>query len=102
LVSCISSQCREACLIFKAGKNCDSYSIVDDLLAQVDKAIDIFEECTNGFATGYFFLTLLQAIKNALQMQPQPAGCLDRMDGHTAKMASACDQLSFQIGKLLP
>ena len=39
---------RSACIVFKAGKNCN------DLIEQVDKAIDIFEERTNGFVTGLF------------------------------------------------
>jgi len=45
---------RDACIVFKAGKNCDGYFDANDLLAQVNKAIDIFEEQTNGFATGLF------------------------------------------------
>jgi hypothetical protein len=42
-------------IVFKAGKNRDGYFNCDDLIEQVDKAIDIFEERTNGFATGLFF-----------------------------------------------
>ena len=45
---------REARVIFKAGKNCDGYFDVDDLLQQVDKAIDIFEGLTKGWAQGLF------------------------------------------------
>lgn len=45
---------RDARIVFKAGKNRDGYFDADDLLAQVDRAIDIFEERTNGFATGLF------------------------------------------------
>jgi len=44
----------EARLFFKAGKNRDGYFDSEDLLLQVDKAIDIFEGKTNGFATGLF------------------------------------------------
>ncbi|KAF8059298.1 hypothetical protein FPV67DRAFT_1400947, partial [Lyophyllum atratum] len=45
---------EEARIIFKAGKARDGYFTSEDLLRQVDKAIDIFEEKTNGFATGLF------------------------------------------------
>ena len=45
---------RSACIVSKAGKNCDGYFTCDDLIEQVDKAIDIFEERTNGFVTGLF------------------------------------------------
>jgi hypothetical protein len=45
---------REARVIFKAGKNRDGWFTADDLLAQVDRSIDIFERRTNGFATGLF------------------------------------------------
>ena len=41
-------------IIFKAGKNHNGYFSSDDLIAQVDNAIDIFEERTNGLATGLF------------------------------------------------
>ena len=45
---------RDAHVVLKAGKNRDGYFDANDLLAQVDKAVDIFEEQTNGFATGLF------------------------------------------------
>ncbi|KAG6844251.1 hypothetical protein H0H87_008423 [Tephrocybe sp. NHM501043] len=45
---------REARIIFKAGKNYDGYFTADDLIEQVNKAIDIFEEKIQGFATGLF------------------------------------------------
>ena len=44
----------EARVFFKAGKNRDGYFDVDDLLKQVDNAIDIFEARTGGLATGLF------------------------------------------------
>jgi hypothetical protein len=44
--------CTEALIIFKAGKNRDGYFTADNLIKQVDTAIDIFEGRTNGFATG--------------------------------------------------
>jgi hypothetical protein len=45
---------REARIIFKAGKNRDGWFDADDLLQQVDKAIDIFEGLTKGSAQGLF------------------------------------------------
>ncbi|KAJ7660876.1 hypothetical protein DFH06DRAFT_954410, partial [Mycena polygramma] len=44
----------EARLLFRAGKNRDGYFTSEELLAQVDRAIDIFEAKTKGFATGLF------------------------------------------------
>lgn len=51
--------------MLRAGKNQDRWFASEDLLAQVDQAIDIFEGHTNGFATGLLFLTMLQVTKNA-------------------------------------
>ncbi|KAG1816026.1 uncharacterized protein BJ212DRAFT_1299875 [Suillus subaureus] len=48
---------EEACIIFKAGKNQDGYFSAEDLLVQVEQAIDIFECKTNGFATGLFMFS---------------------------------------------
>jgi hypothetical protein len=45
---------REARLLFWAGKNCDRWFSSDDLLIQVDRAIDIFEAKTNGVAVALF------------------------------------------------
>ena len=45
---------REARVFFKAGKNRDGYFDSEDLLQQVENAIDIFEGKTRGFATGLF------------------------------------------------
>ena len=50
----ISTCTREARIIFKAGKNRDGFFNADDLLQQVDNAIDIFEGCTKGWAQGLF------------------------------------------------
>lgn len=44
----------EARVFFKAGKNRDGYFDGEDLLQQVENAIDIFEAKSNGFATGLF------------------------------------------------
>jgi len=45
---------REARIIFKAGRNRDGYFNADDLLQQVDNAIDIFDVLTKGYAQGLF------------------------------------------------
>ncbi|KXN91985.1 hypothetical protein AN958_11045 [Leucoagaricus sp. SymC.cos] len=45
---------EEAHILFKAEKNCDSYFTADDLIQQVDQAINIFKAKTNGFATALF------------------------------------------------
>ena len=50
----LTFQNSEARVFFKAGKNRDGYFDADDLLRQVDNAIDIFEAKTNGFSTGLF------------------------------------------------
>jgi hypothetical protein len=51
---CLFCFCREARILFRAGKNRDGYFSSEDLLAQVDRAIDIFEAKTKGFAVGLF------------------------------------------------
>jgi hypothetical protein len=50
------TQChdREACIFFKAGKNRDGWFGLDDLMTQVDKAINIFKGLTKGHAQGLF------------------------------------------------
>ena len=45
---------REAQIILKPGKNRDGYFDANDLLAQVDHAINLFEGRTNGNAQGLF------------------------------------------------
>lgn len=44
----------DAHVIFKAGKNQEGWFSANDLLDQVEHAIDVFERKTNGFATGLF------------------------------------------------
>jgi hypothetical protein len=53
-ISHILTSTREARIIFKAGKNRDGYFDADDLLRQVDYAIDIFEGRSKGWAQGLF------------------------------------------------
>jgi hypothetical protein len=86
---------REAHIVFKAGKNHDGYFDSNDLLAQVDKAIDIFEERTHRFVTGLFCLIMLQAIKSMQLTHFLLARCprIQIVDGHTRKVALACDRL---------
>jgi hypothetical protein len=45
---------RDARVLFKPGKNCDGYFTGQDLLVQVDCAIDIFKGKTKGNAQGLF------------------------------------------------
>jgi hypothetical protein len=52
--------------LFKAGKDRDRYFDCNDLMKQVDNAIDIFERRTNGFATALFLFD------NAPSHQKQP------------------------------
>jgi len=40
-------------VVFKAGKNRDGYFAAEDLLKQVEHAIDLFEANTNVFITGH-------------------------------------------------
>ena len=54
LTSKFSSFFREACIVFKPGKNHDGWFSANDLLNQVECAIDIFEGLTKGWAQGLF------------------------------------------------
>jgi hypothetical protein len=72
-------------VIFQPGKNRDGWFNADHLLAQVDHAIDIFEEITGGYAQGLFLfdnapshqkhaddaLSALQMVKGASFLVPQ-------------------------------
>ena len=48
------SSYSEARIFFKPGKNRDGWFSAMELLAQVDPAIDIFEDLTKGWAQGLF------------------------------------------------
>ena len=65
-------------MFFKAGKNRDGYFDADDLLKQVENAINIFESKTNGFATGLFLfdnaLSHQKQAPDALSAQKMPKG----------------------------
>jgi hypothetical protein len=50
----ISISTKEAQIIFKAGKNRKGFFGTEDILTQVDHAIDIFEGRTRGEAQGLF------------------------------------------------
>jgi len=61
--------CREACIVFKPGKNHDGYFTVKELIEQVECAIRIFEAKTNGLAQGLFmFNNALGHMKCALDV----------------------------------
>ena len=62
----------EACLFFWAGKAQDGYFDNDDLVIEVDKAIDIFEGKTNGFATGPFLFDNAPSALSAWKMPKGP------------------------------
>jgi len=68
---------REARLVFKAGKNRDGYFAADDLIKQVDKAIDIFESRTKGFTTGLFIFDNAKRSDNALSARKMPKNPLN-------------------------
>ena len=95
----IFTSTREARIIFKAGKNRDGFFDANDLLRQVDKAIDIFEGLTNGHAQGLFRL-LAQAeliLHGIAQMSFQDfssIGMTDRRDCRTSNR-------SFSFGSAL-
>ncbi|KIJ33165.1 hypothetical protein M422DRAFT_264881 [Sphaerobolus stellatus SS14] len=69
---------EEARLVFKAGKNCDDYFTCEELLQQVDKAIDIFEGKTQGYAVGLFLFdnapSHQQRALDALSARKMPKG----------------------------
>jgi hypothetical protein len=46
-------KCRNAQVMFRAGKNWDGWFTSEDLLLQVDEAINVFKECAP-FATSLF------------------------------------------------
>jgi hypothetical protein len=46
--------CRVARVLFRAGKNREGWFGSEDLISQVDDAIDIFEGLTKGNAQGLF------------------------------------------------
>ena len=48
------SWCREARIIFKPGINHNGYFGANEVLKQVDDAIDVFEGKTKGFSQGLF------------------------------------------------
>ena len=71
----LTFQKSEARVFFKAGKNRDGYFDADDMLQQVENAIDIFESRTNGFATGLFYLITPPATRDECLMLVQHGKC---------------------------
>ncbi|KAI0721788.1 hypothetical protein C8Q72DRAFT_890182 [Fomitopsis betulina] len=53
---CLTDHNDEARVIFKAGKNRDGWFDGDDLMKQVENAVNVFKARTNGFANGLFLL----------------------------------------------
>ena len=58
--------------MFRAGKNWDGWFASEDLLLQVNEAINVFEDVRH-LRPVYFFLTMLLATKNEPQMPFQLA-----------------------------
>ncbi|KIJ33830.1 hypothetical protein M422DRAFT_264120 [Sphaerobolus stellatus SS14] len=69
---------EEARIVFKAGKNRDGYFSCQELLEQVDMAIDIFEGKTKGQAVGLFLFdnapSHQKRANNALSARKMPKG----------------------------
>ena len=97
------SKNSEARVFFKAGKNRDGYFDADDLLQQVNNAIDIFEGKANGFATGLFLFdnapSHQRRAPDALSAQKMPknphASWRHHKDGPKMRMTN------FGAGKML-
>ena len=68
----------EAWILFQAGKNRDGWFSADDLLAQVDHAMDIFGGLTGGYAQGLFLFdntpSHQKCAENALSAQKMVKG----------------------------
>ncbi len=79
--SSILTSTREARLVFKAGKNFNGYFTSDDLLAQVDNTIDIFEGLTKGQAQGLFVFDNVpshqKCVQDAISAQHMTKGVLN-------------------------
>ena len=108
----------EARILFRAGKNRDGWFSADDLLAQVDRAMDIFEGLTGGYAQGLFLfdnvpshqkcaenaLSARKMVKGACffipQMRyPHPPPQDQKMGGRITAMAFACVTALYPPGK---
>ena len=77
--------------MFKPGKNWDRYFNADQLIVQVDLAIDIFEAKTNGLAQGLFLFD------NAPSHLKRAADAISA----TKMVKSASDYLSLNIFYLI-
>lgn len=91
ILSYIFTSTREARIIFKAGKNRDGYFDADDLLRQVDKAIDIFEGLTKCYAQGLFLFD------NAPSHQKRAPDAISAR--HMVKGASMFHALCWHMGQ---
>lgn len=81
----------KACIFFKAGKNQDGYFYGEDLLQQVENAIDIFKAKSNVFTTGLFLLdnapSHQKQAPDALSAQKMPKNPHATVHGDITKMA---------------
>ncbi len=90
---------QRAHMFFKARTNCDSYFNNDDLISQVDMAIDIFERKTNSFATGLFLFDNAFRHQRGHQIHCLLTKCLQNSIQHgvTTRVVQRCAlQLSGQ------
>ncbi|PBK82635.1 hypothetical protein ARMGADRAFT_1038428 [Armillaria gallica] len=75
---CLMHEGEEAWVLFKAGASQDGWFNAEDLIAQVDKAIDIFEVKTNGFTVGLFMFdnapSHQKCVTDALSARQMPKG----------------------------
>lgn len=115
----LTSVFREARIVFKAGKNRDGYFGAEELLAQVDSAIDIFEGLSKGRSKALFLfdnapshqkraLDAISARKMAKGVPvfafhficltwPGPSTQGRKRAGHTTRVGHACDAVSSRM-----
>jgi hypothetical protein len=106
--------CREARIVFKPGKNRDGYFDATGLIAQVDRAITIFEAKTNGLAQGLFMFdnapSHLKRADDAISARKMVKSASDfffiafpyrcppkilSVSGHITQMGRACAMVSI-------
>lgn len=114
---------RDARVLFKAGKNRDGWFGSDQLLAQVDNAVDIFEGLTKGNAQGLFLFdnapSHQKRAPDAISARHMPKSALlflfplthlltwrsiahtqiQRQTGRLAPMGHTCATADFQLVK---
>ena len=95
----------DARIVFKPGKNRDGWFSANDLLKQVDNAIDIFEGLTRGWAQGLFLFdnapSHQKRAENALSARRMPKGACShpsRLAKHSILSAPKKGWTHFQGG----